>query len=855
MSDSPRDPLGAEETAIRTSASLSGADVRERFTPGTILADRFRIIAPLARGGMGEVYRADDIRLGQTVALKFLPASLERDPDRLQRLYAEVRLGRQVSHPNVCRLYDVGEYEGTHFIAMEYIDGEDLGSLLRRIGKLPQEKALDLTREICAGLAAAHALGIIHRDLKPANIMIDGRGRARVTDFGLAALEEDVAGRREIVGTPDYMPPEQARGERATQRGDLYSLGLILYEMFTGRRAAERASAISQNTKELDPALQRVIMRCVDPDPTGRPASIHSVMAALPGGDPLQAALDAGETPSPEMIAAAGTTGELPARFAVPVLIVGLILSFAAFALLERVRLTSIVPVPKTQEALAERARELVRQAGYPARPFDVMYTFAGSRTAQQWLSDRGEKSLERLATIQPSPLAFVYRESPRNLIPERNVRGGPAAVRVAYNDPPLSVPGMVRVVLDADGRLMTFHAVPPDRSPPSSRSPQFDWRPLLASAGFDPQSLRAVPAEWSVPVDNDAKVAWTGTYAGQPDIPMRIEAATYRGKPVAFRVIAPWTDPIQPVARKAPLIVRVRGALFVAALLVVLVAGVVLARRNIRRGRADRQGAARLAVFTLVTGSLSRYLLSHHWLDFSDEVNTVVFPVLTHALFPAATVWLFYVALEPYLRRRWPRALIGWSRLVGGRVGDALVGRDLLTGFVAGSAIAIVGAGGALAEPFVLMPVMSTLGDSLRVIGLVFDMCALWARYALQLGVILLLGHVMLRSRIAAVIFTFVIVVLIWPSPGTTAWLDLAFKSVIAAILVFVFLRWGLLAAAVTLLVQGLIVTGPTTLQTSRWFFASGALMIAVVLAIGVYGFFRSLGAQPLFSGAVLDE
>jgi hypothetical protein len=146
------------------------------FTPGAILAERYRIIGLLGRGGMGEVYRADDLKLGQTVALKFLPRALLQDSSRLERFYGEVRTARQVSHPNVCRVYDVGEIEGQPFLSMEFVDGEDLASLLRRIGRLPADKSLDIARELCAGLAAAHDRGVLHRDLKPANVMIDGRG-------------------------------------------------------------------------------------------------------------------------------------------------------------------------------------------------------------------------------------------------------------------------------------------------------------------------------------------------------------------------------------------------------------------------------------------------------------------------------------------------------------------------------------------------------------------------------------------------------------------------------------------------------------------------------------------------------
>ncbi|HEX5109092.1 MAG TPA: serine/threonine-protein kinase [Vicinamibacterales bacterium] len=200
------------------------------FTPGRILADRYRIIGLLGRGGMGEVYRADDLKLGQAVALKFLPRALADDPVRRERFFAEVRITRQVSHPNICRVYDIAEVEGHHFLSMEYIDGEDLASLIKRIGYLPNEKALDVARQLAAGLSAAHERGVLHRDLKPANVMVDGHGRVRITDFGLAiASDDEQAG--DTSGTPAYMAPEQLAGKGATVRSDIYAFGLILYEI------------------------------------------------------------------------------------------------------------------------------------------------------------------------------------------------------------------------------------------------------------------------------------------------------------------------------------------------------------------------------------------------------------------------------------------------------------------------------------------------------------------------------------------------------------------------------------------------------------------------------------------------
>src|SRR5262245_58917290 len=207
-----------------------------RFLPGTVVAERYRIYGLIGRGGMGEVYRADDLKLGQSVALKFLPRDVETNAARRTLLLNEVRIARQISHSNVCRVYDVGDVEGRHFLSMEYVDGEDLAGLLRRIGRLPKDKAVQIARQLCAGLAAAHEQGVLHRDLKPANVMIDGRGRAKITDFGLAVLG-DGSDHEHGSGTPAYMAPEQLAGGQATVQSDLYALGLVLSELFTGQRA------------------------------------------------------------------------------------------------------------------------------------------------------------------------------------------------------------------------------------------------------------------------------------------------------------------------------------------------------------------------------------------------------------------------------------------------------------------------------------------------------------------------------------------------------------------------------------------------------------------------------------------
>src|SRR5256885_13445383 len=177
-----------ELTRLGVTTSPAEAPAAHRFEPGALFAGRFRIVALLGRGGMGDVYRADDLKLDQPVALKLLPNALAVDPSRLAQFHNEVRVARTVSHRNVCRTYDIGDADGRPFLSMEYVDGEDLASLLKRIGRFPQEKAVEVARQICAGVAAAHERGVLHRDLKPANVMIDGEGHVRITDFGLAAV-------------------------------------------------------------------------------------------------------------------------------------------------------------------------------------------------------------------------------------------------------------------------------------------------------------------------------------------------------------------------------------------------------------------------------------------------------------------------------------------------------------------------------------------------------------------------------------------------------------------------------------------------------------------------------------------
>jgi serine/threonine protein kinase len=208
----------------------------DELSPGSILAGRYKILEELGRGGMGRVYEALDREINENVAIKLLKTEIARDEKIIERFRNELKVARSISHKHVCRMYDIGREDEKYFITMEYVSGEDLKSLIKEKGRLPESEALRIATQICEGLAGAHELGIVHRDLKPQNIMLDKEGRAKIMDFGIARSVEapGVTEAGMIIGTPDYISPEQAEGETADQRSDIYSFGVILYEMVTG---------------------------------------------------------------------------------------------------------------------------------------------------------------------------------------------------------------------------------------------------------------------------------------------------------------------------------------------------------------------------------------------------------------------------------------------------------------------------------------------------------------------------------------------------------------------------------------------------------------------------------------------
>ena len=677
--------------------SSSGID-HGRFLPGTMFGSRYRIVALLGKGGMGEVYRADDLTLGQSVALKLLPKNLGGSEQRSVRLLGEVRMARQIAHPNVCRVYDVGELEGEHFITMEYVHGEDLAALLHRIGRLPKDKGIDIARQICAGLGAAHERGILHRDLKPANIMLDERGKVRITDFGLAAVVDDRQANA-AEGTPAYMAPEQLAGREVTVRSDIYALGLVLYEIFTGRRAFNASTIAelremreqrsltdpSRVVEDIDPAVERVILRCLENDPHDRPPTAVSVTAALPGGDPLAAALAAGETPSPELLAAAGDSVGLRPSLAVPLLLFVLIGSAAGMMLRSQRFLAGYVNLELPPDALALKARETIRQLGYPQKPADTASGFYADQDFLRHIRDHdlSPRRWERLRTGQPPPLLFWYRESNHPLEFQEFF-----SAAVTRSDPPPIESGMKQISLDPSGKLMFFSAVPEQITSSAVSNAPIDWRALFTAAGLDLARFTPSTPKWVPPVFADSRLAWEGKFPSNE--PLRAEAAAYRGRPVYFHLIGPWTRPAQmePPPRRTGEKIAQGISIFI--FLSLVIGGVFLARRNVSLGRGDRRGAWRLATFTFLVVLMTAVLETTH-VSTPHELGVMIMAT-SQALFFATLTGMLYLALEPYVRRRWPHALIASGKVLAGRFRDPLVGRDVLIGSVAGVAVAVAG-------------------------------------------------------------------------------------------------------------------------------------------------------------------
>jgi TolB-like protein/Tfp pilus assembly protein PilF/tRNA A-37 threonylcarbamoyl transferase component Bud32 len=308
---------------------------REELATGSTFAGRYQIVEELGQGGMGKVYKAFDREVNVRVALKLVKPEIASDKNTIERFRNELKIARGISHKNICRMYDLGREAGFYFITMEYVSGEDLRSFIRRARRLDVGTAVSIGRQICEGLLEAHRLGVVHRDLKPGNIMIDREGNAKIMDFGIArSLKgKGITGAGVMIGTPEYMSPEQVEGKEADERSDLYALGVILYEMVTGHVpfegdtplsvAVKHKSEIPRDPRELNAQLpedlSRLILRCLEKDKEKRYPSATAVSAEL---EKIERGITTAERTAPA--AKSGTWGERTRPFRLKRLLVPL---------------------------------------------------------------------------------------------------------------------------------------------------------------------------------------------------------------------------------------------------------------------------------------------------------------------------------------------------------------------------------------------------------------------------------------------------------------------------------------------------------------------------------------------------
>jgi serine/threonine-protein kinase len=462
----------------------------------------------------------------------------------------------------------------------------------------------------------------------------------------------------------------------------------------------------------------------------------------------------------------------------------------------------------------------------------------------------------DSLATGDVPALRFWYRSSPRDLVP-LSMFAIPA-----LNDPPLTITGMASLVLDTRGRLIDFAAVPPQVDTTSTPAKSADWTALFEAAALSMPEFRRVDSQWTPRVYADERAAWEGTLPGQPQTPLRIEAAAYRGKPVSFQIIGPWTVPSRMTQQPRTVTERLLTIAAGSILLMMIAGTAALARHNLRVGRGDRRGAARLSWFVLAVSMVAWAVGARHVVDVSSEVRQLLVN-LAFGLLTACLLWLLYIALEPYVRRYCPDIMISWTRLLGWQLRDPLVGRDVLFGVAAGVFVVLLGLSyGALPPLLGNPPAFPRVGNLQYLLGARFAAAALLRTIpnaltnALFVALVFVMGRAISgRTWVGATAAVALSAVLVLGESGESPLIGVVFAALYTGVFVAALVYFGLLALVVAFFVNLAISNGVVTIDMSKMYAATGVWMMVVMAGLAVFGFYTSRAGQPLFGNLLPND
>jgi serine/threonine-protein kinase len=725
---------------------------------------------------------------------------------------------------------------------MEFVAGENLESLVRRIGLLPAAKVTQVARQMAAGLAAVHDAGVLHRDLKPANVMIDGAGNVRLLDFGIASPAMEGHGPGRLAGTPGFLAPELLAGEPPSQRSDLYAWGVVVYYAATGEMPVleetkgdrEAAPLLSEGAYEVAECVQW----CLQSDPQRRPASARDLIVALFGGDPIEAALQAGQMPSAELVAAAASWR--PSNRLLDALLgAGLLLLVLITLLAERTLFLSRCGLVKSPNALQEIAEQVLVEAGYRASPDGVTTGVTLDAECLNYVRAKSEKPgiWQRVSAGEIPAVWFWHR------------RGDPRLPRAAFleetsAEPAGLAPEAAAVRLDGRGKLLSLQiADPADNDYPASQ--KMEWSRLFELAGLSWREFRQVEGDDGSPLAADAVYRWEGPWMTDASQDVRVVGALRQGRIVYFDVAPPWGprragQTMAEASTQTSRYIAMKTAIWLLAIL----AAAGLAWRHVRQGHADWRGAWRVTASVLVLTVLQWLSNSRHSLVLTEEL-AAVFDWLKVIVFCGAIAGVAYLAAEPAARRWWPWSIISLRRLLDGRVNDKRIWADVLLGLVAGLAAVYVRQLCTLLNQVLNAPVSGLndfdLGQNLldhfglryKVAAIISALWLAMIESLLLLSLVVAIKRLVKSTWITASILVLLLAAAAIAGRGIVSPIDWIARTVVLSIATWLLLRYGLLATMAALTAFYAVNNAPLTADWSRWFAATGLATTLVVAGL----------------------